>query len=230
MHSFRLLDPFNQTDQKHFESILDHYLEFENNRKIKLYDYQSIVKMVEWFKLAFDKFSQKDFVVCSKFENGELVKIIIAYKLKIRMHDNSYLISDNILPYSYLSLVYHKHKTWGSPEEDMGILSTMASEHFEAQGLTKMLLTVRLSKKILRAVDIEDFLNQEFTKTFPNSGKKYHLTLEAVFFNQTDLDNYKTSLFRCLVPLNIYKPVMIIGWNLKSKYVLNNWIKNNDTD
>jgi hypothetical protein len=184
--------------------------------------------MVSWYKSAFYKFSQTDFIVCSKFENGELEKILIAYKLKLTLSEDIKLTTNNILPYSYLALVYHKNKVWGNPEEDMNTLSTMASEHFESQGINKMLLTVRLSKKILRTNDIEKFLNEEFIKTFPNSNEKYLLTLEAVFFNQGDLDRYNSSIFRRVVPLNICKPVMVVAWNLKPKFVLNSYISNNE--
>lgn len=228
MTSFRLLDPFNPQDCAQFESILDHYLEFEKNRQVKLYDYESISRMVSWYRSAFYKFLQTDFVVCSKFENDELEKILIAYKLKLTLSEDIKLTTNNILPYSYLALVYHKNKVWSNPEEDMNTLSTMASEHFESQGINKMLLTVRLSKKILRTDDIEKFLNEEFIKTFPNSNEKYLLTLEAVFFNQDDLNRYNSSIFRRVVPLNICKPVMVVAWNLKPKFVLNSYINSNE--
>jgi len=228
MPSFRFLDPLNSADRLHFGGILDHYLEFEKNRQIKLYSYESIERIVSWFKSSFSKVSQKDFVVCSKFENGELEKIVVAYKLKVFLEDKNNPTTNDILPYSYLALVYHKNKTWGNPEEDMDTLSTMASEHFESQGLTKMLFTVRLSRKILRTKNVEEFLNQELVKTFPNTNDKYFLNLEAVFFNQDDLDRYNHSIFRRTVPLHIHKPVMIISWNLKPAYVLNNCIKTNE--
>lgn len=234
MACFRLLDPFNSQDCAQFESILDHYLEFEKNRQIKLYSYESIKIIVSWYRYAFYKFSQTDFVVCSKFENGELEKILIAYKLKlllgeVLLGEDYNFTTNNILPYSYLALIYHKNKVWGNPEEDMNTLSTMASEHFESQGINKLLITVRLSRKILRTTDIEKFLNEEFIKTFPNSSKKYLLTLEAVFFNQGDLDRYNSSIYRILVPLNICKPVMLVAWYLKPKFVLNNYITANET-
>jgi hypothetical protein len=91
-----------------------------------------------------------------------------------------------------------------------------------------MLFTVRLSRKILRTENVEEFLNQEPVKTFPNTNGKYFLSLEAVFFNQDDLDKYNYSIFRTAVPLHIYKPVMIVSWNLKSACVLKNYIKNNE--
>lgn len=228
MSFFRFLDPLDPTDHQHLESILDHYLEFEKNRQIKLYSYESVERMVAWYKSSFQKFSQKDFVVCSKFENNELEKIIIAFKLKLVLSDQYNTNPNDILPYSYLALVYHKNKTWGSPEEDMDALSTLASEHFESQGITKMLLTVRLSRKILKTSNVEEFLNQELVKTFPNTSGKYFLSLEAVFFNQDDLNKYNYSIFRKTVPLHIHKPVMIISWNLKPACVLKNYIKNNE--
>lgn len=227
MPVYRFLDPFNSKDQKHFELILDHYLEFEKNRQIKLYDYESVVKMVTWFKAAFNQFSQKDFVVCSKFENNEISKILIVYKLKLIFSDNTHFVSDNILPYTSLALMYHKDKKWSNPKEDTNILSKLACDHFEAQGITKMLQILRLSRKILKTPNIEDFLNQEFIETF-DSGNRYFLTLEALFFSQQDLDQYRSSLFRGLVPLNIQKPVMIVSWNLKPKYILNSWLENNN--
>lgn len=229
MPSFRFLDPLDLNDHAHLESILDHYLEFEKNRQIKLYSYESVERIVSWVKSSFGKFSQKDFVVCSKFENDELVKILIAYKLKLVLADKYNSNPNDILPYSYLALVYHKNKTWGSPEMDMDVLSTMASEHFEPQGITKMLFTVRLSRKILRTVNVEEFLNQELVKTFPNTNGKYFLNLEAVFFNQEELDRYNYSIFRKTIPLHIHKPVMLVSWTLKPIHVLNNCIKNNET-
>ena len=150
MSFFRFLDPLDPTDHQHLESILDHYLEFEKNRQIKLYSYESVERMVAWYKSSFQKFSQKDFVVCSKFENGELEKIIIAFKPKLVLSAQYHFQPGDILPYTYLALVYHKNKTWSSPEEDMDTLSTLASKHFESQVITKMLFTVRLSRKILR--------------------------------------------------------------------------------
>ena len=228
MPSFRFLDPLDPKDHQHFELILDHYLEFEKNRQIKIYSYESIERMVSWYKSSFNKFSQKDFVVCSKFENSELEKIIIVFKLKLALSDQYNSNPNDILPCLCLALVYHKNKTWSSPKDDMDALSTMASEHFESQGITKMLLTTRLSRKILRTKNVEEFLNQELVKTFPNTSGKYFLNLEAVFFNQEDLDRYNYSIFRKTVPLHIHKPVMIVSWNLKPAYVLNICIKNNE--
>ena len=101
MPSFRFLNPLDTTDRQHLESILDHYLEFEKNRQIKIYSYESIEKMVSWYKSSFNKFSQKDFVVCSKFENNELEKIIIVFKLKLVLSDQYNTNPNDILPYSY---------------------------------------------------------------------------------------------------------------------------------
>ena len=227
MPIYRFLDPFNQNDRNHFDIILDHYLEFEKNRTVKLYSVDDIEKIVSWYKLAIDTFSQKDFVVCAKFDNDELVKILIVYKMKVILSENIRRVSDNVLPYTHLALLYNKDKKWGNPQEDTDILSKLACEHFEAQGITKMLQVLRLSRKILKTANIEDFLNQEFIKTF-DSGNKYFLTLEALFFNQKDLDRYNVSLFRRLVPLNILKPVMVVSWNLKPKYIVNSWIENNE--
>lgn len=228
MPCFRFLNPLDSTDHQHLESILEHYLEYEKNRHIKLYSYESIERMASWYKFSFQKFSQKDFVVCSKFEAGELEQILIVFKPKLVLSAQYQLASGDILPYVHLALLYHKNKTWGNPDKDIDTLSTLASEHFESQGITKMLLTIRLSRKILRTENVEEFLNQELVKTFPNTNGKYFLCLEAVFFDQDDLNKYNYSIYRTAVPMHIHKPVMIISWNLKPAYVLKNYITNNE--
>ena len=74
MPFFRFLDPLDSTDHQHLESILDHYLEFEKNRQIKLYSYESIERMVAWYKLSFQKFSQKDLLCAANLKMESLKK------------------------------------------------------------------------------------------------------------------------------------------------------------
>jgi len=206
---YRILDPSSLDDKLQFQNVLKHFLDSESNYFPKEDNREKYI----YFKNNFDFLHQKNFIVSGKFENGNLIKFLICQSL------DSKIQRENLLPFWVFDLLYSIEKKWNlHSAEDIDILTKLCAEHFYKQGYTKGYQFVRFPMRLLHSSNFEDSLNIYLLQTYP--GITLNPQLEQIFLTQKDIENYKFSIIKRMLPRTISRPFMLVSWSLKSKYIL----------
>lgn len=216
MFQTRLLNNTNSDDIVQLNAILDSFLETEKNKVQPIYVYEDSVRFISWVKSAFIEKNVQDFVVAARFHNTEIDQVYVAYKLETSW--NRPVVSD-VLPYWTLGLMYFKSTSWESPADKILNIETMVIDHFEQQKYSTGLILLKAPKGLLNLTDsseINTYIDTVLKKTLP--AYRYDYTIENVFRTQSDIDNYKFSAFKAILPKRILKPAVLISFKLKYEH------------
>jgi hypothetical protein len=213
MFQIRLLDNTIENDVVQLQLILNNFLENEKNKISPVYDHSGLVNFVSWIKSSFLVEHINDFVIAARFYGTEIDQIYVAHKLQVGWPTK--LVSD-ALPYWVLALMYFKETEWKSPSDQILDLEKLVITHFEKQHYTTGYIIIKAPRGLLSLTDnltVNKYINNVLKKTLPAS--RYDFTVEYIFKNQHDLDNFKFSAFKCMFPKGILKPVAMLSIKLK---------------
>lgn len=216
MFHTRLLTNDNENDIQQLNLILDSFLESEKNKVQSMYVYEDSVRFITWVKYSFIKRNIKDFVVAGRFFGNEMDQVYVAYKIETAW--NKPVIED-VLPYWALGLMYFKNTAWKSPADQILNLEKLVIDHFENQHYTTGHILLKAPKGLLKlsdSIEIDKYINSVLKKTLP--AYRYDYTIENVFRNQDDIDKYKFSVFKSILPKRILKPAVLLSLKLKYEY------------
>jgi hypothetical protein len=96
-------------------------------------------------------------------------------------------------------------------------------EHFEKQQYTKGFIVIKAPKKALRITDsvqAKDYALNVFSQTIP--AVKYDFMIEKIFTSQKDLDNYKFTALKPILPRRFIRPVMLMSLDLHYAHRIKN--------
>jgi hypothetical protein len=214
----RALNPTNPADFENLKKILDSYLETEKNKVHPVYIYEDIVTFVDWMKSSFLEKDMADFVISARFSDLEIDQVYVAYKLEAAWNRPM----STVVPYWVVGLMYFKNKEWKSPSDQILNLEKLVLDHFEKQKYTTGHIVIKAPSGMLNLSDsstINKYINTVLRKTLP--AYRYDFSIENIFKNQEDLDNYKFSAFKAMLPKRILKPVVLLSFKLKYENRIN---------
>jgi hypothetical protein len=214
----RALNPTNPADFENLKKILDSYLETEKNKVHPVYIYEDIVTFVDWMKSSFLEKDMADFVISARFSDLEIDQVYVAYKLEAAWNRPM----STVVPYWVVGLMYFKNKELKSPSYQILNLEKLVLDHFEKQKYTTGHIVIKAPSGMLNLSDsstINKYINTVLRKTLP--AYRYDFSIENIFKNQEDLDNYKFSAFKAMLPKRILKPVVLLSFKLKYENRIN---------
>lgn len=216
MFHTRLLTNDNENDVQQLNLILDNFLESEKNKVQPIYVYEDSVRFITWVKSSFIEKDIKDFVVAGRFFGNEMDQVYVAYKIETTWNRS---VVNDVLPYWTLGLMYFKNTTWRSPADQILNLEKLVIDHFENQHYTTGHVLMKAPKGLLKLSDsatIHKYIDNVLKKTLP--AYRYDYTIENVFRSQVDIDRYKFSVFKSILPKRILKPAVLISFKLKYEH------------
>lgn len=207
----RLLDKTNSDDVVALSDILEFYQKSESVRRHTVYSIVDTTNFIQWIKYQFSIRSSADFAVYGRFEDGELINILIGYKFEISWGRE---VISNIIPYWCVGLIFYKRKSWTNPKDNIGSMSIDFCRHFQNQGYTKFFMIIK-QPKILQSIATEgSYFDDHFKKMIPVNN--YTPVIENLFTTQEELDAFRRfSTHSCLLPKIIVRPIMLISFTLK---------------
>lgn len=216
----KLLDPNDLADVEHFNQILIQYVEHESIAPNPIYLYEHMIRFSNWLRKQFLDVSTKDFVVSARFTDGEIDEIMVGYKIEIAWYRTK---AEDVLPYWVVGLWYKKQGSWKSPYNEFFSIEKLMLEHFEKQEYTKGFLVIKAPKKVLRIKEssqAKDYVLNVFPQTIP--AVKYDFMIEKIFTSQEDLDNYKFTALKPILPRCFIRPVMLMSLDLHYAHRIKN--------
>lgn len=217
---YKLLDPADLDDVEHFNQILNQYLEHESISPNPIYLHEHLIRFSNWLRRVFVEFSPNDFVVSARFTDGHIDEIMVGYKIEIAWYKTTV---EDVLPYWVVGLWYKKQGSWKSPYNEFFSIEKLLLEHFEKQQYTKGFLVIKAPKKVLRIKEssqAKDYALNVFSQTIP--AVKYDFMIEKIFTSQKDLDNYKFTALKPILPRRFIRPVMLMSLDLHYAHRIKN--------
>jgi hypothetical protein len=217
---YKLLDPTDLTDVEQFNQILNQYVEHESISPNPIYLYEHMIRFSNWLRKQFLDVSTKDFVVSARFTDGHIDEIMVGYKIEIAWYRTTV---EDVLPYWVVGLWYKKQGSWKSPYDEFFSIEKLLLEHFEKQQYTKGFIVIKAPKKALRITDsvqAKDYALNVFSQTIP--AVKYDFMIEKIFTSQKDLDNYKFTALKPILPRRFIRPVMLMSLDLHYAHRIKN--------
>jgi hypothetical protein len=217
---YKLLDPTDLTDVEQFNQILNQYVEHESISPNPIYLYEHMIRFSNWLQKQFLDVSTKDFVVSARFTDGHIDEIMVGYKIEIAWYRTTV---EDVLPYWVVGLWYKKQGSWKSPYDEFFSIEKLLLEHFEKQQYTKGFIVIKAPKKALRITDsvqAKDYALNVFSQTIP--AVKYDFMIEKIFTSQKDIDNYKFTALKPILPRRFIRPVMLMSLDLHYAHRIKN--------
>lgn len=217
---YKLLDPTDLTDVEQFNQILNQYVEHESISPNPIYLYEHMIRFSNWLRKQFLDVSTKNFVVSARFTDGHIDEIMVGYKIEIAWYRTTV---EDVLPYWVVGLWYKKQGSWKSPYDEFFSIEKLLLEHFEKQQYTKGFIVIKAPKKALRITDsvqAKDYALNVFSQTIP--AVKYDFMIEKIFTSQKDLDNYKFTALKPILPRRFIRPVMLMSLDLHYAHRIKN--------
>lgn len=200
-------------DIKDYIEILDEYCCFQKNNLNPVMFYEDQKVYCEWLKDEFLKRDTKDFIAVGLYEEDQLIQIMIGYKIEVAWCKE---IIEDTLPFYVIGLTYFRDHSWRIPGSKIVDLDEIITTHFEQQEFTKGFMTIKASnflKKITSGVNLTDYINTNFTKTFKQN--RHYFYVEKIFREQKDLDSYRFRALKALLPKRIKRPIVLLSFDVK---------------
>ena len=210
MNEIRMLDPKRTGDLEHLIEILESYKENELNQVNPVYALEYLIKFSDWIIDRFTNVNTTDFVIFGSFYNDELIQIMVAYKFETGWGDE---IALNGTPYWYVGLAYFKDRAWRYPGVELINLGLCLGAHFERQGFYKFYTVKKMPERIKTYEQLKKYIDSAaFKKTY--QVVRYHVDVDKIFYNNTELENYRFSTVKALLPRRISRPIMLLEFTL----------------
>jgi hypothetical protein len=207
MITIRPLNPELEEDHSQLSKLMEEYVE-SATKILNRADHAT------WLKKQFKEHKRKDFMISAKFEDDEIVSILVGYKLEVKWGRSTEHITD-VFPYWYMGLLYFKNKQWRSPLYNISELSDILVRNFERQGYYKMYMVKKTPHIISSLEDANLYSKSENWLKLTPGLDRYTTTIEKIFNTQKDIDDFKRfTALSSIIPLSINKSVMLLSLTL----------------